>query len=109
MGVRQITQTNVPRANVGTIDIVDGTIAAADIANGAVTAGKLGALAVTTAKIDDLAVTTGKLAANAVTSEKLATAVTNVLAIVSNIPTTDPAIAGRVWNDNGVLKSSAGA
>ncbi len=27
---------------------------------------------------------------------------------LSNIPTSDPAIAGRVWNDNGVLKVSAG-
>lgn len=27
---------------------------------------------------------------------------------LSQIPTTDPAIAGRVWNDNGILKVSAG-
>lgn len=27
---------------------------------------------------------------------------------LSDIPTTDPAIAGRVWNDNGTLKVSAG-
>lgn len=24
------------------------------------------------------------------------------------IPTTDPGVAGEIWNDNGVLKSSAG-
>jgi len=32
-----------------------------------------------------------------------------LLTLVSNIPTTDPAVSGQVWSDGGVLKVSAGA
>lgn len=31
-----------------------------------------------------------------------------LLTIVDNIPTSDPAVSGQVWNDTGVLKVSAG-
>lgn len=27
---------------------------------------------------------------------------------ISNLPTSDPSVAGRIWNDSGVLKVSAG-
>lgn len=29
--------------------------------------------------------------------------------IVAALPTTDPEVSGQIWNDNGVLKASAGA
>lgn len=32
-----------------------------------------------------------------------------LLTLVDNIPTADPEVAGQLWNDNGVLKVSAGA
>lgn len=32
-----------------------------------------------------------------------------LLTLVSNIPTADPEVTGQVWNDGGVLKTSAGA
>lgn len=31
------------------------------------------------------------------------------LELVASIPTSDPEVAGEVWNDNGVLKVSQGA
>jgi hypothetical protein len=38
----------------------------------------------------------------------LSAAQTAAVALVTALPTTDPGVLGEVWNDGGVLKSSAG-
>ena len=57
---------------------------------GAVTGAVTGAVAATT------------LSASGVTS------LTNASISMSALPTSDPAVAGRLWNDTGTLKVSAG-
>ena len=42
------------------------------------------------------------------TLEKKLAALEEAAALVASIPTTDPAVVGEVWNDNGVLVVSSG-
>lgn len=42
------------------------------------------------------------------TLEKKLAALEEAAAFVASIPTSDPAVAGEVWNDNGVLVVSSG-
>lgn len=33
---------------------------------------------------------------------------TNLVVMINDLPTTDPQVAGQLWNDNGTLKVSSG-
>ncbi len=63
----------------------------------------------TTAPID----TDGTLAADSdtvVASQKATkTYVDTAVALLASIPTSDPGVAGVIWNDSGTLKASAGS
>jgi hypothetical protein len=51
---------------------------------------------------------TGPVAATTLTASGVAS-LSNASISMTALPTTDPAVAGRLWNDAGTLKVSAGA
>ena len=51
---------------------------------------------------------TGAVAATTLTASGV-TSLTNASISMTALPTTDPLVAGRLWNDGGALKISAGA
>ena len=50
---------------------------------------------------------TGAVAATTLSASGV-TSLTNASISMSALPTSDPAVAGRLWNDTGTLKVSAG-
>jgi hypothetical protein len=51
---------------------------------------------------------TGAVAATTLTASGV-TSLTNASISMTALPTADPTVAGRLWNDGGTLKVSAGA
>ena len=52
--------------------------------------------------------TTGAVAATTLTASGV-TSLTNASISMTALPTSDPGVAGRLWNDAGTVKVSAGA
>ena len=50
---------------------------------------------------------TGAVAATTLTASGV-TSLSNASISMANLPTSDPTVAGRLWNDSGTLKVSAG-
>lgn len=53
-------------------------------------------------------VDTDRITLNARLTVSQGVTLTDGYLVVTNIPTSDPAVAGQIWNDDGLLKVSAG-